>query len=355
MILLFACVIIFTKCAKEYSFEGGALPDTAAFTLVGAGGTCSGSTILGTYKTGVPLTTGNTVQLQVDVTKAGLYNVSTVAEDGIQFSATGTFADTGRQGITLSGTGTPVSPGNFTFITPVGPGCSFLIDVRPATADIASFTLAGAPAACDNAIVNGTYFNGEPLTADNNVVLVVNVSATGAYTVGTDTINGISFSTSGTFTATGNQAITLIGTGTPEYARNVSFTPLAGISGCTFKVPVLAAGPPATYVLVSNGGLITPCVATVAGTYTSNVALSGSNTISEEVYVTVAGNFAISTNMVNGIFFYQTGTFTTTGNQQVILKGVGTPVNTGKYVVVPEIVGPAPLGGESCGVEVEVK
>lgn len=354
-IVLIVCTLLFSTCKKEYSFEGGILPDIAAFTLAGAGATCTGSTIMGIYKTGVSLTAGNTIQLDIVVTKIGSYNVSTNLENGIQFSTSGAFADTGKQSITLIGNGTPVSTGSYSFIIPVGPGCSFVIDIIPSTIDFASFTLAGSPDACQNVIVNGDYYSGYVLNSSNTIDLVVDVIKAGDYILSTDTIDGISFSTSGTFTTIGNQRLKLLGTGTPPLPGNLVFKPIAGISSCNFTVPVLAFGPPATYVLVSKGGIITPCISTLSGTCTKGVPLTNTNTITEQVFVTAVGNYAVVTNKVNGMVFYQSGTFTATGEQYVVLKGVGTPLNAGQYVVVPEIVGPAPLGGSFCGVEVEVK
>jgi hypothetical protein len=74
----------------------------------------------------------------------------------------------------------------------------------PSTVGDASFTLTGAPNNCFNAYVNGTYVSGVFLSNANTVDINVNVTAIGNYNLTTDTINGVWFSRSGTFTSTGN-------------------------------------------------------------------------------------------------------------------------------------------------------
>jgi len=211
----------------------------------------------------------------------------------------------------------------------------------------ASFTLVGSPNNCYNAHVNGTYVSRIPLSSSNSVDITVNVATIGNYNLTTDTIDGIWFSRSGTFTNTGDQIITLNGNGTPELARNLIFTFIGG-SSCTFKVTVGNPEPLAVYVLESAPGNPNPCFVTISGTYTAGVPLSNSNTISVRVYVVYRGNFTIATNTVNGMIFSYTGNFTTNGSQDVILHGSGTPVTHGNYTFTSEIVGPHPIGGESC-------
>ena len=211
-----------------------------------------------------------------------------------------------------------------------------------------SFTLVGAPDNCQSFLTHGEYISGIPLVSSHSVDILVNVTTIGNYTLTTDTLDGIWFSGSGTFTRTGNQTITLAGNGTPAFARNLLFTVLGVRSTCTFKITVANAGPLAVYVLESGFGNPSPCIYTVSGTYSANTPLSNSNTVSVHVYVVYLGNFTIATNTVNGMSFSYTGRFTTIGAQDVILSGSGTPASRGNYTLTPEIVGPHPIGGEAC-------
>jgi hypothetical protein len=137
---------------------------------------------------------------------------------------------------------------------------------------------------------------------------------------------------------------------------NLVFTLKTGTAAasCTFPVTIVNPAPLAVYVLESGFGSPAPCNYTVQGTYTNNIPVNNSNTVSVRVYVSVTGNFTIATNTVNGIAFSYTGTFASTGLQYVILKAVGTPAATGSFTYIPAIVGPHPLGGETCAFGINV-
>ena len=112
-----------------------------------------------------------------------------------------------------------------------------------------SFTLVGSPNECQNFLTRGNYIVNTRLVSFNSVDVHVNVTAIGNYKLTTDTLNGIWFSASGTFTNNGDQSITLAGNGIPEFARNLIFTLLTGNSSCTFKVTITNSEPLAIYVL----------------------------------------------------------------------------------------------------------
>jgi hypothetical protein len=118
------------------------------------------------------------------------------------FSGTGTFATTGIKTVNLAGAGTPLAGGTFTF-TPGTNGCTFPITVSGTGAGNAVFTYNGAPNACTTATPGGTFTVGTPLTASNTVLLGVNVTTVGNYTISTPIVNGFSFSGTGTFSSTG--------------------------------------------------------------------------------------------------------------------------------------------------------
>lgn len=106
---------------------GGATP--AVFTLSGNPGACSTPTISGTYVVGVALTASNTVLLNVSVTTAGSYSITTVASNGITFSGTGSLA-VGTPTITLTASGTPLAAGNTTIPVTAGSStCNFSVTV----------------------------------------------------------------------------------------------------------------------------------------------------------------------------------------------------------------------------------
>ena len=87
----------------------------AVFTLAGAGGTCSGAILQGNYMAGVATSQANSVEIFLNVTTTGNYNLSTTEVNGITFSATGIFTDATSQTVVLNAHGTPLTPGTFNF------------------------------------------------------------------------------------------------------------------------------------------------------------------------------------------------------------------------------------------------
>ncbi|MGZ3846033.1 MAG: hypothetical protein ACXVBH_08245 [Flavisolibacter sp.] len=224
----------------------------------------------------------------------------------------------------------------------------------PTPPDTASFALSGDPGECTIALKAGDFIAGNSNTT-NSVTISVNVTKTGPYSISTDTLDQIYFAASGRFTRTGTQNVTLKGYGTPKEALNLRFTPSTGFSNCNFNLSVLPPGPPATYVIESGFGSPNPCTYQVNGNYIKGSSLSSTNTVRISVTSITLGSFAIATETVNGMRFYYSGTFITTGSQYVILQGSGTPLLPGTYSFSPTIVGPAPLGGQACAFTITVQ
>lgn len=106
---------------------------------------------------------------------------------------------------------------------------------------LAKYTL-GSGGACTGATVSGRYVTDTALDATNTVTLTVDVSFAGPYSITTNTVNGISFSSTDKFTSTGIQTVVLTGSGTPTAVDTASFvlTPLNGSGGsCTFSIPTI--------------------------------------------------------------------------------------------------------------------
>ncbi len=343
-LLIFFCI----TCKKEYSYEGGPL---ALYTLNGAPNECQNYVVLGNYYHGVSLDTTDVVKVIADVRLAGRYFIVSDTVDGISFSSSGTFMDTGFQPITLVGSGVPASIGSFTIEVLGDSSCTFSVNVNDLPQ--ATYTLSGTPNDCTAPIISGTYYTGKTLNDSNTVTENVLVAATGSYSISTNVIDGISFSASGVFAATGNQQIVLQGSGTINNSGRFYFTTTAVTSQCTFSIPVESNAPYASYVLES--GLDVCAEHTVSGSYIANTPLNIADSLTLEVYVSVVGNFTVATSKLNGIIFSNLGSFTTTGDQIIALYGKGTPVSSGTFTFVPEIIGYDPLGGESCGIDVTVQ
>jgi len=97
---------------------------------------------------------------------------------------------------------------------------------------------------CQPVIISGNYKEGIAMTAGNTVQAQVTVAVPGTYTISTNSVNGIIFSTTGTFTSTGVQNVTLNASGTPAVSGDQVFTLHYGNSQCAFKISFLPAAAP---------------------------------------------------------------------------------------------------------------
>lgn len=224
------------KFTSTISIAGGGGGGISSGVLGDSSGNCKPVILSGSYSTGTPLTGANTVQLQVTVAVPGLYTISSNTVNGISFTQSGTFASAGVQAVTLNGSGTPTNSGTQNFIVTYGNSqCTFAIDFGSA----AVFTLGGSGGNCTPFTIGGIYQQGILLNPTNSVQLEVTVTTPGNYTISTDTVNGVSFTTSGTFTATGLQIVTLQGSGTPVNEGPQNFAVTTGTGTCNFSITFL--------------------------------------------------------------------------------------------------------------------
>lgn len=208
----------------------------AIFSFDGTPGDCVNYIVNGTYYAGIAASVNNFVTMYVTVTKTGTYDINTNAANGISFSNAGSFSNTGQQTVNLAEKGSPIRPELTAFIPNTGTqSCNFLVNVKPLPPP-AVIVLSGAPNACTPVRVNGFYIVSKPLDAANTVDIDVNIITAGSYTIVTNNLNGISFSTSGVFTTTGLQQVTLQGIGIPMATGTGNFTPRYNASACSFTV-----------------------------------------------------------------------------------------------------------------------
>ncbi len=128
------CVSILFSCSKEYSFEQGNI-SPAEGSLWDSTSTCLPSTVHGTFYNGIP-PGGDTayVEIQVNVTKAGAYNITSDIQNGFQFLDSGFFSSTGINTIRLKPIGVPTIPVSTTFnINFDSSFCMFTVNVQDST------------------------------------------------------------------------------------------------------------------------------------------------------------------------------------------------------------------------------
>src|SRR5690606_34906640 len=104
--LFSSTLFVLGSCQKEYSTENGGTPSAGSLQKDGIG-ECLPKNVIGIYEVGSTLVgTDNYIEVQVDVTAEGSYAITTDLVNGIRFSASGYFTNTGLITDKLRGTGT---------------------------------------------------------------------------------------------------------------------------------------------------------------------------------------------------------------------------------------------------------
>jgi uncharacterized protein (TIGR02145 family) len=232
---------------------------------------CSTATNVGALVIGVAAS-GVSSEISYSNGNAGPHNGQSVNATGVTgLTATlalGNFV-AGNGSLIYTITGTPASTGTASFAINIGgQTCTLTRTVGLAssggTAVVSTWTStvgcsvgAGAnnsPAGVIRGGVNETMAQGVAAPSSASITLVANVTTTGTYTISTNTLNGVTFSASGTFGSTGNQTVTLTPSGTPTAAGNFKWatvlTPSIDVYGS-----VLSANAPlgSTYTTHFNG------------------------------------------------------------------------------------------------------
>jgi hypothetical protein len=124
---LFLLLVSIISCKKDTAVDDATQPSNnkSEYSI-----TCpSIPTTTGTYTALVALTTANTVSISVNVIKIGTYDVTTT-NNGVTFTATGTFTTLGTNTLLLKGSGTPINQGlyDYSIASSNGVACLFYIN-----------------------------------------------------------------------------------------------------------------------------------------------------------------------------------------------------------------------------------
>ncbi len=117
----------------------------------------------------------------------------------------------------------------------------------------ASGTLGASAGVCTPVTTAGTFTQGVTLTSTNTATVQVTVTTIGTYTISTNTVNGVSFSKTGTFTTAGVQTVILNGSGTPVNSGNQNFAITFGTSTCNFPITFLPGTTVTDYFPITTG------------------------------------------------------------------------------------------------------
>ena len=137
LLIAICCIVtLFFSCQKDFSIENGNT-QVAAGSLWDSSGNCLPDTVIGTFYNGVtPGSDTAYVEIQVNVTQTGSYNITTTPplENGFEFADSGFFSNTGINIIRLKPIGTPILNTSTTFTVSFDSSiCSFTVNVQDST------------------------------------------------------------------------------------------------------------------------------------------------------------------------------------------------------------------------------
>ncbi|MDR3266951.1 MAG: hypothetical protein LBT24_05205 [Tannerella sp.] len=214
-------------------------------------------------------------------------------------------------------------------------------------------SLCGAPGKavftidCGSISAIGQYIESIDMNVMNYLRLTMDVKKSGTYTIfaTSSPSNGYSFVSSGIFTNTGLQTITIPAQGMPKQSRTDVFTVVGGTLDCSAHIDVKP----------NIADFSIDCSNTVVnGIYVKGTQLTAANTISIRVRINGSGYFEISTPKINGISFSAKGVWSsgTSGTQTVILEGSGIPTTNLDFSVA--INSNSQSGNTSCSATIQM-
>ena len=349
-----------SSCKKDYSYEGGAaapVSSTAVYTFIGAPNVCTAATQSGIFINGTQTNNSNTITIQVNVTVAGTYSITTAVVNGVSFSDTGYLSVGNGQTIILAANGgTPLAMGNFVYpITNAISNCSFNVSYGTAAAT-ATFTIN-----CAAVQPSGTYQQGIATTAANSITLPVTVATGGSYNI-TTTNNGVTFSAAGILPATPVAQTIILRAGfnnVPAVAGTFAYTLNAGGTACAVNISYAAGQVSATDSIVGMVDSVYTTFNTTDSARFDNTSLpgyagihiKGTNGNSNESFAMniarfgnslAAGTYTInnypqSNNSTN--YASSTGNFSAATNTTI-----GTIQNYGFFIIITEITNTKVIG-----------
>lgn len=169
---------------------------------------------------------------------------------------------------------------------------------------------------CKAAVIKGQYKELEALTDSNYVLVSVNFSTQGKYTIFTDTVNGMWFRDSGFAFVQGANTIKLKGYGQPILPGTFTFQVNFGNSTCLFNVTTIGSvnngSSTNDYLPITANGYIdyelTPAFPNTAGGFIPQFRSTISTGLYPQTYQTSTQNYTrYTTNISDQVFFRKDG------------------------------------------------
>lgn len=167
---------------------------------------------------------------------------------------------------------------------------------------------------CSGAL-SGMYSNGVAMNSADTKLITITANTGGTYTATTNTVNGVTFASSGTLYSTGaGTQVTLVATGTPAASGTFSYLASLGGQSCSFSVTFATA---ATFSCAGATQVQSP-----VGSLTNNAGYTGSFTIPYS-----GGNgttYASSTETISGLTLARVAGTYSAGGGNIVYNLTGT-------------------------------
>ncbi|MDO8998061.1 hypothetical protein [Sediminibacterium sp.] len=186
----------------------------------------------------------------------------------------------------------------------------------PGFGGLATGSLLDSSSVCKSATIKGQYKELETLTDSNYVLVSVNFTTQGKYTIFTDTVNGMWFRDSGFAFVQGANTIKLKGKGSPILPGTFTFQVNFGNSTCFFDITTIGSvnnGSSSTdYLPITANGYInyelTPAFPAVGGSLIPEFRSTISSGLYPQIYQSATRNYTrYTTNIGDQVFLRKDG------------------------------------------------
>ena len=262
-------------CAFSITFDP--LSPPAAFVLGGDPGSCTGAVLSGTYEATTATTGSNTLLIDVNVTTAGSYAITTNTQNGVSFSGSGLIS-AGTTQLVLTASGTPLAAGTFNYdiiVAGLTTTCTFSV---PFTAAPSNYLTCSFDGGTTTSTFNDNLSAAITMSTQNTPILTIggdNTSTSQSFGIEIQTATAVTSNTTYDvnmganavyLTATYTDAIpvdwtavTIVGTTqNPVFSVHItSITPGVRVTG-TFTGPLKEPDPGTATKTVTNGAFSIP-------------------------------------------------------------------------------------------------
>ncbi len=224
-----------SSCAFSITFDPMAPPSTYVFG--GNPGDCTSTAFTGNYQEGSPMNASNTVTVDVTVSVAGSYSITTANNNGVTFSGSGVFTTSGAVQVTLTATGLPAAAGTYDYDLLGGSSsgtCIIHATYSPAVPDIFSCSIDGG-STTDFTFAASAILDNTSTPTQLDLVGGVSISSSEQLYINVQDLTGAAIVAGNTYDVNMPQATTVVAA---DYMDAAGVDYVSQLDGTTHPAPV---------------------------------------------------------------------------------------------------------------------